>query len=1174
MSAGEGDTFRITTARRQEAEMQTPALSLFDVLLDEYAQQAEPHDLPPLYSPGEIEKTRAAAEQQFKLIADDSERRQRINAAMVADFYTRLHKNGVHRAALCFSGGGIRSATFNLGVLQGLARAVDLSGFHYLSTVSGGGYIGSWFSAWVHRRGMRAVQEQLKGDRPKSPLRPEPETIFHLRSYSNYMSPRLGLLSADTWTLVAIFFRNLLLNWLVLIPLIVGALAVPRWAMAAALWERPQAWAVQATFWASLLLGIAAIAYIIASRPSLDDSAARPTDAETPRSFSRLSARYRTEGWFLIFCFVPLWLSSVLAAGFWAWIHTPSGQQAAELLKPAPNLILDLLPQSWEQWARTTSLKWLLPFALYGFVMHFGGFIVSRWWVRRWSWRDFVYSGVTGALGGAGLWLMAMKVQTFAQPVVGGWKTGLFVCLASPVYLLMFLVAATIFVGLSSAYTDDADREWMARAGAWTLIAIVVWAVVSGLVIFGPVGLLLAGLKLKALIISLGTGSGLVTLLGGRSEKTVAQQAAEKEKPKKAGLASIVMDYALMIAAPLFAAFILVLLALGVTLLVNALPFGPHAPLYAVPLAKNFHLAVLSESSCWLVLGVTLVILAVGVLMGLFINVNKFSLHAAYRDRLIRAYLGASRTASRRPNPFTGFDDKDNIQMHELLTDIYYPESFKAERVLALVTRLVKPSQKYEEHVWRNFPEPARAVLDKFQQQAATIDAARHALTDGFNHLLQHERLHACSAFAEFKQRPDIQAALAVQPEVPKLFLGIFSQQRTEQVTVEYVKLNRLFLDAAFAGEVESLAESMKRPRPLHVVNMALNLVGGKELAWQNRKAQSFTVTPLHAGSYCLGYRRATEYAVSPKQEGAITLGTAVAISGAAASPNMGYHSSSVVTFLLALFNVRLGWWLGNPGPAGETTYTKPSPTFAPRPLIAETLGWTDSEHPYVYLSDGGHFENLGIYEMVLRRVKYIVVSDAGCDPNFEFEDLGNALSKIRADLGVPIIFDEIPISRRPKKTPTYDANKEQDGYRKYCAVARICYSQVDGNAPTEDGTLIYLKPTFYGTEPADVYHYAKAHPDFPHETTGDQMYSESQFESYRMLGSYAVSRMVGGAAAPTSQAVMNQAVMNQAAVTRLVQLVCAYLGSQGRPALRPACEKSEAQRQLPQDASLPSADD
>src|SRR5581483_8638143 len=128
--------------------------------------------------------------------------------------------------------------------------------------------------------------------------------------------------------------------------------------------------------------------------------------------------------------------------------------------------------------------------------------------------------------------------------------------------------------------------------------------------------------------------------------------------------------------------------------------------------------------------------------------------------------------------------------------------------------------------------------------------------------------------------------------------------------------------------------------KPLHVVNIALNLVSGDNLAWQQRKAESFTVTPLHAGSARLGYRRAAAYAKNEKGLG-ISLGTAVAISGAAASPNMGYHSSPAVTFLLTLFNARLGWWLGNPGAAGDSTFDRDSPRFAIRPLLAETFGLT-----------------------------------------------------------------------------------------------------------------------------------------------------------------------------------------------------------------------------------------
>src|SRR5439155_4522917 len=104
-------------------------------------------------------------------------------------FWAAVHGLKEQRAALCISGGGIRSATFALGILQGLARCDLLEKFHYLSTVSGGGYIGSWLSAWIkhHSQGVDGVATELKR-RSGSALNPEPEPIRHLREFSNYLT--------------------------------------------------------------------------------------------------------------------------------------------------------------------------------------------------------------------------------------------------------------------------------------------------------------------------------------------------------------------------------------------------------------------------------------------------------------------------------------------------------------------------------------------------------------------------------------------------------------------------------------------------------------------------------------------------------------------------------------------------------------------------------------------------------------------------------------------------------------------------------------------------------------------------------------------------------------------------------------------------------------------------
>jgi hypothetical protein len=357
---------------------------------------------------------------------------------------------------------------------------------------------------------------------------------------------------------------------------------------------------------------------------------------------------------------------------------------------------------------------------------------------------------------------------------------------------------------------------------------------------------------------------------------------------------------------------------------------------------------------------------------GHLVNVNRFSLNGFYRNRLVRAYLGASNT-KRRPNPFTGFAPDDNLK----LATLWHP---------------------------------------------AQPDAAAH-----------------------------------VDPD-----------------------------------------DAIECTKPLHVVNTTLNLVRGERLAWQERKAESFSMTPFFCGNFYEGYRRTDEYG----GRGGITLGTAVSISGAAANPNMGYHSSPAVTFLLTLLNGRLGAWLGNTNRHGDDTYRKSAPGWAVRPLLDELTGGTRADAPYIQLSDGGHFENLGVYEMVLRRCRMIVACDASCDPTAGFTDLGNMIRKVRIDFGIGIEFGE-PIRIAPRSA-------QEPGLA--CAIGRIRYSQADGSGAA-DGTLLYIKPTLGlrdAVVPYDVYSYARSSDAFPHEPTSDQWFSESQFESYRALGEHAVTAIAG----------------------------------------------------------------
>jgi hypothetical protein len=281
---------------------------------------------------------------------------------------------------------------------------------------------------------------------------------------------------------------------------------------------------------------------------------------------------------------------------------------------------------------------------------------------------------------------------------------------------------------------------------------------------------------------------------------------------------------------------------------------------------------------------------------------------------------------------------------------------------------------------------------------------------------------------------------------------------------------------------------------PIHLLNLTLNLVATKKLAWQQRKAEPFSATAINCGSFRLGYRPTRFYA---GRQG-ITLGTAMTISGAAASPNMGYHSSPIVTMLMAFFNARLGWWLPNPGRAGRHAWKKMAPTLSLKPLIYEALGRTSDDRSWVYVSDGGHFENLGVYEMVLRRAKTILVVDGSADPDFKLDDLGNAFRKIYIDFGIPI-----------QSMSKLEIHKEPAASNRHCAVFEIKYDCVDWNC--SNGVLVYLKTSLNGNEPADVVQYAKENGAFPHEPTFNQWFNEAQFESYRRLGAHIVHEIMGG---------------------------------------------------------------
>ena len=909
------------------------------------------------------------------------------------------------QAALCLSGGGIRSAAFGLGVLQALAAMNLLSRFQYLSTVSGGGYIGSWLQRWLHacaegdngRAGqdpVRRVEAELAGTNP------EARQVAALREHSNFLNPRIGLSSIDSWAAIVIVARNLLLNWTVFLPFLVMA-------------------ATPTNFYLSLVLSanevtttgalVAALALLFLATYQI--CMLLPSHRRSQLGHDQASARNHLQlrvVWPALASamLLPVWLAHDIQ------VPVPprlTGIAAPFELRGSGLLFGDLW--SYPQPLQQALVAMSLPFALLWLVLigaYLAAMIRSSSQVRDLFRRNLLVWAAISAIAAAFVaacvpigWQMfgdaaglrqacpaGQSIQDcYGQAIVDRAALGqrLVAALAPFWITLGYLLCSALFVGfrrasgLLSSEVDllDADREWLARISAMKVVPAVMWAVFALICLPLP-RWILAGPDWPFSFSVTMLATGIVSVFGGKSTLSSL-------KPVTDGRMRRWLTIDILVAVTTFvflAALFLTLAYLELKAAVRVARWLETMPPFIW--RKSLSLGWLGPLSEPMLLG-HLVILAVLApmlwLAGRRINVNQFSLHGMYRNRLIRAFLGSAR-AERLPNAATGFDEEDNVQLHQLDTRV------AGRRVL--------------------FP----------------------------------------------------------------------------------------------------------------VINATMNLTDNNtRLGWQERKAASFILTPFACGSASLpsgdsqaggAYVESACYAGSqpgqlpptdPGEKTGITLGGAMTISGAAVSPAMGYHSSPATAFLMTLFNVRLGVWVPNPGyaqahPQDAGICRQASPGFAILPFLNELLGRAGAKRRFVYLSDGGHFENLGLYEMIRRRCRFIILSDAAADPDCRFGDLGNAVRKIKIDLGVDIEFLPIRIAPRGKA----------DAGTTSFALGRISYPEAAGD-PERCGWLLYLKPTYLEDLPVDVRAYAAANSLFPHEPTSDQWFSESQFESYRRLGEHLMSQ-------------------------------------------------------------------
>lgn len=295
---------------------------------------------------------------------------------------------------------------------------------------------------------------------------------------------------------------------------------------------------------------------------------------------------------------------------------------------------------------------------------------------------------------------------------------------------------------------------------------------------------------------------------------------------------------------------------------------------------------------------------------------------------------------------------------------------------------------------------------------------------------------------------------------------------------------------------------------PYHLINTTLNLPNSGHHELRGRNGDFFVFSKRYSGSPLIGYHPTRDLEeVDPH----LDLGTAVAVSGAAASSNMGWMTINSLRLIMTLANVRLGYWLRNPahGTGFSKDSLRPGPSYLFREMFARCM---DERQPYLNLSDGGHIENLATYELLRRRCKFIVCVDAGMEPGMECADLIRLERYAAIDLGIKMHYD------------LSDLILQKSGFSQaYGVLVKIDYAPPSNEAERkarrpEDaqwGWMLYLKLAMVGYGPGYVMDYKRQFPDFPHQSTADQLYDEAQFEAYRALGesaaeSFFTSEVIG----------------------------------------------------------------
>jgi hypothetical protein len=847
---------------------------------------------------------------------------------------------------IALSGGGIRSATFNLGILQKLASLNVLHKFDYMSTVSGGGYIGSWFSSWIHRSGsFSKINDRLCPGKSQDPLADEVRPIRWLRMFSNYLSPNVSIMSSDAWASGMTWLRNTLVNQVILLLSLLTILSfisnIYSW------WISVKNGMVRQDaphiFWFSFFM------FIIGGFMA----------ATAMRSFYNINKKESDKGWFKQ-------VKKLIIRFIWKFNQTNSIPHLLVFWGAISALIISTYfaanPLYLYKDDRLDLLIGVFSSAFLAFfLVALRGNYHKRWDLMEIGKKNVATEEDSKDKNLSGKILFTITASTFAASallvflLMLFWEntdkiyklTGLlelkkdfdeiFLVVSIPIILEIFSLAVILRMALMGNLFPDYRREWWGRMGGYIHRFMLLWTIVSFSALIMPdlwnnYMVYLKGDKNSSIWPVVCAWGGWSTIIGWGLKK--AFESKDETKATSKSYITIILKiipFVFMIGILLIGSWIMEIIK-----------------------GYKFFSGQIKEEE-WRNFLVTLTLAAITLLLSWRVGVNEFSLHHFYRNRLIRAFLGATRSREDRiktANAFTGFDANDDILLSSMCT--------------------------------KN---------------------------------------------------------------------GYFG--------------------------------------PLPLINSTLNATVVNALDRQDRMGESFVFSPLYCGYdfsptrsstynidhvYEYGYRPTNEFS---NEKGGPTLGTAMAISGAAINPNWGYHSSATMAFLLTLFNLRLGWWIGNPR---LDEWRKPDPNFGLLYLMRDLIGKSDINMDFVCLSDGGHFDNMGLYELVRRRCQYILIGDAEQDQENTCEGLANAIRRCRIDFGVDIDFG-------------FEINMIKDK-TKHIAKGSIFYPGV-----SKPGTIIYIKTVITKEVSVDVKEYGSENKKFPHQSTGDQFFDEAQFESYRKLG-------------------------------------------------------------------------